>query len=252
MKKEHLQKTLLQLGLSENEAAVYLAALALGPSSILSLSRSSGVKRTTVYSVLLTLQKKGLIIREVRSWKTLYAAERPEKLETIIDARKQDLTRALPDLSALYNLHGEDGSIRFYDGIEAVKSVYEALLKDVRAHEDYLIVSDMAQWLALDQEFFLDFVARRAKLPINIRMLTLPTEVGKKYKIKERQYNNIVRFLPESTKLTTNLVIIPKRVVIHQLVEPVFAMTIENPSIIRLHREQFEIMWNALPETDKV
>ncbi|MEK7105496.1 MAG: helix-turn-helix domain-containing protein [Patescibacteria group bacterium] len=248
MKQEKLQKVLEQMGLSEHEAAVYLSALSLGPSPILALARGSGVKRTTVYSVLTSLQKKGLMIREVRGWKTLFAAERPEKLEAIIESKKTDLARALPDLSALYNLRGEEGTIRFYDGLEAVKSVYESLIKDVKPHEDYLIVSDLSQWLSLDPEFFQNFVERRAKLPINIRMLAQPSEIARQHKKHERAYNESVRFLPEGTKLTTNLVIIPKRVVIHQLVEPVFAMTIENPSIIRLHREQFEIMWKALPE----
>ncbi len=236
------------MGLSEHEAAVYLAALSLGPSPILALARGSSVKRTTVYSVLASLQKKGLMIREVRGWKTLFAAERPEKLETIIEAKKNDLAKALPDLSALYNLRGEENTIRFYDGLEAVKSVYESLLKDVKPHEDYLIISDLSQWLSLDPEFFQDFTERRAKLPINIRVLTQPSKTGDLHKKHERAYNETVRFLPEGVKLTTNVVIIPKRVVIHQLVEPVFAMTIENPSIIRLHREQFEIMWNALAE----
>ncbi len=101
MKQEKLQKVLEQMGLSGHEAAVYLAALSLGPSPILALARTSGVKRTTVYSVLTSLQKKGLMIREVRGWKTLFAAERPEKLEVIIESKKTDLIRALPDLSAM-------------------------------------------------------------------------------------------------------------------------------------------------------
>ena len=246
MKTEKLQKVLESMGLTPNEAAVYLASLSLGASSILSIARSSGVKRTTVYTILVALQKQGLMIREVRGFKTLFVAERPEKLESIIDQKKIDLTKALPDLSALYNLHGEEGTIRFYDGLEAVKSVYESLLADVKAHEDYLIVSDLDQWLKLDPEFFQTFIERRAKLPINIRMLSQPSTIALHHKKYEKNYHETIRFLPQGTKLTTNLVIIPKRVVIHQLIPPVFAMTIENPSIIQMHREQFEIMWKAL------
>lgn len=246
--REKLRKVLKNMGLSDHEAAIYLAALSSGPSSILSLARVSGVKRTTVYSVLNALQDKGLMIREVKGWKTLFAAERPEKLEAIIESKKSDLAKVLPDLSALYNLRGEEGTIKFFDGLEAVKSVYESLIQDVKPHEDYLIVSDLEQWLKLDEGFFQDFVERRAKLPINIRMLVQPSEVARKHKKFEKAYNESIRFLPEGTKLTTNLVIIPKRVVIHQLVPPVFAMTIENPSIIRMHREQFEIMWKSLAD----
>lgn len=246
MKNDKIQKILGTLGLSEYEAAVYLAALTVGPSPILTLSRAANVKRTTVYTIVGALQNKGLMIREVRGWKTLFAAERPEKLEAIIESRKLELAKVLPDLSALYNLRGEEGAIRFYDGIEAVKTVYESLLRDVKPHEDYLIVSDLRQWLKLDEAFFQDFIERRAKLNINIRMLVQPSDVARKHKKFEKTFNENIRFLPEGTKLTTNLVIIPKRVVIHQLVPPVFAMTIENPSIIRMHREQFEIMWEAL------
>lgn len=248
MNRTQMQKALEQFGLPEPEAAVYYAALTLGPSTILDLARASGIKRTTVYSVVSALQQKGLIIREVRRWKTRFAAEAPERLEAIIDAKKQDLTRVLPDLSALYHLRGEEGSIRFYDGLDAVKSVYEGLIRDIRPHEDYLIVSDLRQWLALDPDFFQTFIERRAKLSIRIRLLTQPSPIAIEHKKRERAYNELIRFLPEQTLLTTNLVIIPKRIVIHQLVPPVFAMVIENPSIIRMHREQFEIMWNAIPE----
>jgi HTH-type transcriptional regulator, sugar sensing transcriptional regulator len=248
MKIESLQKTLENFGLSENEAAVYLAALSLGPSTILALSRAAGVKRTTVYSVILALQNKGLLIRNVKGWKTFFAAEPPEKLENIIESKKAELLQALPDLSSLYNLKGDDGSIQFYDGIEAVKSVYDSLIRDVRAHEDYLVLSDLDQWLSLDAKFFQNFIERRAKLPINIRILSQDSKTARKLKQNERAYNEKIKFLPQGTALTTNLVITPQRVVIHQLVPPVFAMSIANPNVIRMHKEQFEIMWKALPE----
>lgn len=246
MKHAILLKTLESLGLSETEASVYLAALSLGPSSILSLSRTSGIKRTTVYSVVGALRQKGLMTREIRGWKTLFAPERPERLTGIVEEKKANLAKALPDLSSLYNLRGGDGAIRFYDGLQAVKSVYESLLEDIRSHEDYLIVSDLKQWLSLDAEFFQDFTERRAKLPINIRMLAQPSDAARTHKKHERAYNETIRFLPEGTELTTNLVIIPRRVVIHQLVSPIFAMVVENPNMVRLHREQFEIIWKSL------
>jgi sugar-specific transcriptional regulator TrmB len=241
-----LRKTLEQFGLSAQEAAVYLAALSLGPSSVLTLSRGSGVKRTTVYSVLATLQQKGLIIREVRGWKTLFTAESPEKLEHIIETKKLDLLQALPALAALYNNREDQNTIRFYEGLEAVKSVYELLISEIRPHEDYLVLSNLHQWFGLDNDFFQDFIERRAKLPINIRILTQDSPKARELKKHERAYNERVSFLPADTQLTTNLVITPQRIVIHQLEHPIFALSITNPNIIKMHKEQFEIMWNAL------
>jgi hypothetical protein len=41
-------------------------------------------------------------------------------------------------------------------------------------------------------------------------------------------------------------VIIPKKVVIHQITDPIFAIVLENKNIVQMHREQFEIMWKAV------
>ena len=61
----------------------------------------------------------------------------------------------------------------------------------------------------------------------------------------DKYYTN-TKILPKNTTLTTNLVIIPKKVFIHQLVPPVMGIVIENKSIIQMHREMFEIMWKSV------
>ncbi len=216
--------------------------------TVLKLAKASELKRTTVYSVLESLKQKGLMSTEQRGFKKRYAAEPPEKLESILEARKQKLKTALPEFSALYNLKGEETFLHYYEGLESVKSVYEGLLKDVRPHEDYLILADLRQWLNQDPEYFLDFIKRRAKFDINIRMLTQDSEIAREHKRRERNYNETIKILPARTKLTTNLVVIPKKVVIHQIIPPIFAMVTENKNIVQMHREQFEIMWRSIPE----
>ena len=44
------RRILREIGLSENEATIYLAALTRGPTTALYLSRASGIKRSTVYA----------------------------------------------------------------------------------------------------------------------------------------------------------------------------------------------------------
>ncbi len=61
MKNEQLVSILNDLGLSEKEARVYFAALSLGPSTILTLSHAAELKRTTIYALVDSLKKKGLI-----------------------------------------------------------------------------------------------------------------------------------------------------------------------------------------------
>ncbi len=248
MHKNILTETLTDLGLSENESAVYFSALSLGPTTILKVAKSAEIKRTTVYSVIESLHSKGLMRIELKGFKKLYVAEGPEKLESILEQRKAKLKQFMPEFAALYNLKGGESFLKYHEGLEAVKNVYESLIKDVRPHEDYRVMANQDQWLSLDPDYFRDFLARRAKLPIKVRMMFQDTELGRKWQAERHVLNTKIKILPESTKLTTNLVVTPQRVLIHQLVPPIFGIVIENRSIIRMHQEMYDIIWKSLPE----
>ncbi len=159
---------------------------------------------------------------------------------------KQKLLAALPAFSAQYKIQGGDSLIHYYEGSEAIKAVYRGLLRDIESHDDYLVVANQKAWLEQDPEFFMDFIRRRAKLNINIRILAQDSPVAREHKRLERNFNETLKILPAKTNLTTNLVITPQKVVIHQIVSPIFAMVMENKNIIQMHREQFEIIWNSI------
>lgn len=249
MKNEHLLGILMELGLNEKEAKVYLAGLSLGPTSVAKIASISQIKRPSVYPVIDRLQNLGLIVEEIKGFKTLYQAEPPEKLELVLEERKAKFKNALPDFSKLYNLQGRHDLIKRYDGLQAVKSVYEDLLKNIRPGQDYLIIADQANWLKLDKDYFMDFSRRRAKLPIHIRMLQVLSPEAEWFKKYEKNFNLQIKFLPENLiSMPTNLVVIPKMLVIHQIIPPISATVIENKSAISLHQQLFKIIWNSLPE----
>ncbi len=246
MTDEYLQKVLQNIGLSESEAKVYLTLLLLGSATVIQIARSSDLKRTTVYGLIESLKNQGLVAIEVKGWKQKFIAENPEKLETIFNSKKEAFSKQLPKLSALYTAHESQSIIKYYEGLEAVKGVYEDLLKDIEPHDDYLVLSDQRMWQNLDPKYFRSFLERRAKLPVRIRMLLQDSEVARDMKKFQRNYNSFVKILSSSTKLSTNLIIIPRRVVIHQLHPNPLAIVIENSSVIQMHREMFEVMWSAI------
>lgn len=243
--KLRLSRSLQELGLSEKESLVYLAALELGPSTPLRLASESGVKRATVYTILESLKEKGLMFLQYHGEKKRFAAESPEKLEVLLEQRRTLLKNILPDLNTLRVEDASEGRITQFQGLASMRQVYEGLLRDVRPGDDYLIISHQAGIFELDPVFFQKFVERRAKLDIRIRMLTTDTPLGRKHAQEGNLYNMEVRLLPETKVLQTNLVIIPRRVVIHQLNKPVLLLVAENQSFIQLHRELFEIIWKT-------
>lgn len=247
MQKNQLLAILEDIGLSENQAKVYLAALSLGPSNVQKIARTAEIKRTTVYSVIESLKSSGLIITEVKGLKKLFAAERPEKLKSILETRKEKFKKYLPEFSALYNLKESGSFLKYYEGLEAVKSIYENLLKEIKPHEYFLIISHSEPWFNLDPVYFQKYIERRAKLNINLRLLLQDSEMAREHKKLEKNYNEKIKILPASTSLSISTTIIPNKIMFHQTKPPILAIVVENQSIIQMQRELFEIIWRAIP-----
>lgn len=247
-KDQKLEKVLQEIGLGDNEAQVYFASLSLGPSTVLAISRASRVKRTTVYSVIESLKMKGLMAEELKGFKTIYVASAPEKLREVLDKRKNILDEHFDELKTLYNLNDQEGTIRYYEGLESVKSVYDGVLDDMRSGGYYLVVGDIKRWNDLDPKFFGKFVEKRSKMNVDMRLLSTDSEDARRSKQFEKNFNQKVKILPEGTSLSTSLIVTPQKVVIHQYNLPISAIVIQTKSAIQLQKEMFEIMWSAIKE----
>ena len=248
MKNEKIFDSLIQLGLEEKEAKVYLASLSLGASTILKLSKVSEVKRTTIYEIIDALERKGLMKKEIHGFKTLYSAEHPERLENSLDVKKMLLSRMLPELEGLYHLKGTESSIKFYSGLKSIKNIYDDLLKDLKPHEFYYAISNVKEWQGSDEEFFLkNHVEKRAKMDIDTKLLFTDSEIAQRRKQTEKNFNEEIKILPKNSKFHVDLIITPYKLVMFQLYKPQVAIVIENKSIIEIQKEMFEIIWQGLP-----
>ncbi len=88
--KEATQR-LLELGLSDKEAQVYLAMLSLGPSGILEISKAAGVTRTTTYAIVEDLQRRGLVSSVTKGKRIQYSATSPAALHRLLEKQLDDL-----------------------------------------------------------------------------------------------------------------------------------------------------------------
>ncbi len=246
MKKADYIAYIQDLGLTENEARTYLSALSLGPATVMKIAKQAELKRTTIYSLLETLKAKGLIRYEVRGFKTLYAAEGPERLEQMLELKKERFREALPELKAMSELKGGESFIKYYEGVAGVKTVYDQILDGLKPGDDYVVVSDMEQFLQMDRDYFTKFIENRVKYRLKLRAILQNTPDGQHYKEIENQTTMIIKFLPKGTTLSANMVVTPYRVIITQIAPPIITVVIENKSIVQMQKEQFEIMWQAL------
>ncbi len=244
--RESLQKMLTKAGLSAHESAVYLAMLELGPSTVLKISRQSGVKRTTIYAVIEALRAKGLVGVEERGFKKVFVAENPSRLERILDEQKSALKSFFPELEALYTLKGNDSVVKYYSGVKAMRSVYEEMLAELRDGEDYFVFGDPERWDMFDREYFKTFIERRIKINLNAKVALVASARAREYKKTEQNFNEEVRLLPEGTTLDVNMTITPRQIVVHPLTHPITTIVVETTALVRTQQALFKIVWVSL------
>lgn len=247
--KGKLVETLVDVGLSQNQAKVYIASRLLGPSKAAEIARVAQLKRSTVYPVIESLEKLGLMSIQMKGFKRQYYAESPNRLEHLIELRHRQLSQSLDELHSLGSRDETFSTIKHFDSLAAIKNVYESLIADIEPKQDYMIFSSSQEIYDLDPEFFEDFFLRRGRLDIRIRALLKRSSLADTY-LREggERYNVETRVFPSSVDFTANLVITPQRLLIHQVVAPTWAVVIENPYIIRLHQVLFESFWESVPE----
>lgn len=86
-------RELTNLGLSEKEAKVYLAALELGKCPVQKISQKAGVNRATTYFIIKGMMKKGLMSSYTEGKKQFFFAEAPEKLKILFKDQELALKR---------------------------------------------------------------------------------------------------------------------------------------------------------------
>ena len=127
---------LINLGLSDNEAKVYMAMLELGSATVLEISAKAGVNRPTTYVQIESLKKMGLVSSQMKGKKQLFIAESPDQLEFVIDRerkaiedKKEELKKILPELASLFSVSGDKPQVRFFEGKEGLMKMQDELLK---------------------------------------------------------------------------------------------------------------------------
>ena len=129
-------KELQDIGLSEKESRVYLAALELGNTTAEKLATQAKVNRSTTYVQLESLMKMGLMSTYEEGKKTYFAPESPTYLKRILDmkraeigAREKELVSLMPELTHLFEGAGERPLVRFYMGKEGVSTLRDQILE---------------------------------------------------------------------------------------------------------------------------
>jgi sugar-specific transcriptional regulator TrmB len=241
------QQLLEQFGLSEKQSRAYLALLQLGKAGLKDIAHRSGLNRTTLYEIVDQLSALGLVNAEGKGWGRQFTPADPKLLRGMVESKRAALDLALPELLSMFAHGPQQSTVTRVEGRTEIRSSYDGLLAEVNFDDFYLVMTDLEKWLDLDRDYFKDFARRRTRKVRGTRLLAVASPFAEK-RLREGE---AIRILPLNLELSINLVITPRRVILHQMSEPEYLLTLFGTSIIEMFRQIFEILWNQAPPTKR-
>jgi len=240
-----MEGILSKIGLTKNESKIYLALLNLGTAQAGQITEKSGVHRRNVYDAIDRLMEKGLISFVTVNNKKLFSPVNPRRFLELIEEKKfeldnlkSDFDNIMPELelkAALQQKH----DVRFYKGVEGLKSVYEDI---IRTGKDYIGYGPGQYIEAILKHYFKHFVNKRIKS--RIRLMLIYDEASRNT-VKVNALSD-VRYIPDQYSSRAALRIYGDKVALLLLSEEdPLAIVIKNKAISDGYRKYFEIMWKA-------
>jgi sugar-specific transcriptional regulator TrmB len=178
------KEVLIRAGLTEEEARVYEILLEKGPQGAGELLKHvKPMKRGLLYKTLDRLAERDLVLQKDVRGKQQFIPQSPESLALLAKERAEEAKKTvtafdamLPELKAKHALSTERPVIRFFEGKEGLREIYEDHLTS-GAKDLYFIRTARAQeYRTLFGTWFGNYLKRQGKIGIRVHALTVDDE----------------------------------------------------------------------------
>jgi sugar-specific transcriptional regulator TrmB len=240
---KNLSLVLRSVGLDDKESALYIAGLQLGSAPASEYAKSAGLNRITTYNTLEGMVHRGLftVVKKLRG--KSYEPVEPEYVA--LEARKNVdiLERMLPELKSLRGARYRKPNVRYFQGWEGVRHVYEDTLT---AGGELLNFANSAVvrrfWPHYDEEY----VAERVKRGIRLRGIAPDDEAGRHVHGEDRERLREIRLVSaKEFDFGNEINIYDHKVAICSFGpgNDMFGVIIESMEVAETQRQIFEMAW---------
>lgn len=250
-----LQK-LVEFGLSEKEANIYLTLLQIGEGSIVDIAAHSLIKRPTIYSGIESLQKKELVYTITHGKRVRYKPKPPSEFKQILRQRETQLQTLVPQLEGIAEippLRSEHG-IRYVEGKSAVVSLYRELFSRHAQKEEVYIFSSLRDLHAHFPEMLHLFDRLDIRWKWHIREI-IPNQaealeyLRQSQKLRANHTRRQLRVLPKGLEpVDSECMLFSDTLILVSLEPPIYALILTSPAFTKSFRVLFDAAWRlAVP-----
>lgn len=243
--------TLKRLGLTGNEAKVYLALCELGPSSAAVAAEKAEVHRALAYGTLARLAGKGLVSRISRQGKQVFEAASPEHLQSLVEERerklKEDVASLTGMLAKVYRVSPKP-SVEVFTGVEGLKALLSEELASTKRGDIIYYYRAQAEIARAAKVFVAWYHKRRAEQGVRAMAVfdSSPLQMERAKEFAKLQLAE-VRILSEALPTPVTYHVFGDKVGIISLTKDEWlAILIKSEAVSSFFRNSFEFTWKKL------
>lgn len=251
MNKDNLEKRLIEAGMSEAEAKVYLMLLSKPSMSIQEITDAINIPRSTVSVAIDKLLSVGVISSFTYGKRKNFAIKSVDAIENYIadaereiQARKAGLGQLISSLRQSHFLSsGSSVELEVLRGEEAYKELYTRALK-LKAGEEVLRINVESEKFIFAREFFREYSQQKNKKKIKTRLLLPESALGKGVQERDKIGFRETRFLPRNIYNPDAAISIwSDTVSLTVWDENLETVVVHSKQLVDIFRSIFELLW---------
>lgn len=239
--------------LNPTDVKVYLDIYKHGQAFASSIAARTEIDRTTVYSSIKRLLKKGIIIQTKVNDIKAYTAVSPEifvdKLDREIEdleAQKKTAKSFIDELQKVRKQNFVKPTIRIFEGAEAIMALYEETLSAGKNQKSFVSLSTIPDPLKdfLKQKF----ITSKIKKGVFSKVIVSDNKMSTKYKSLDRLSNRETKIVQNHPfSLHAEIVLFGgKYVAIVDFHKQIYGIVIESETLYKSIDNIFDLIWNAV------
>ena len=243
MVSNNIHQRLIQLGLSDGEAKVYLALSKIGPSTVGPIVKNARVAYSNVYDILNRLMEKG-IVSYITNQKTKYfQAASPKNLLKYLENREKEIKTLQTDcrllileIEALQQITGQQKAELFI-GKRGLRTAYEKHLSSGKKKENLFFYIHKDRYAKEADSFYfsiLDFFTKTPQKGMVNEYARVSPWFQKIKKVKIRYAN---------FPIPGNIEVCGNSLLLISWEKPVTSVLIESKDLADNLREYFQAVW---------
>jgi len=253
--KKSIESLLKELNFSEKESQVFVVLLENGAIKASDISKIIDLNRTTVYDILESLMKKGVVSKYKKASATYFNAHDPKQLLNYLDREREAADRkieeqkkkvetSMPDLLSIMNFSKKGRPrVQFFEGEKGMREAYEDTLTSKEPISAFANLQTMKEGLP---GFFPDYFKRRAAKKLFIRGIFPRNKECYEQAMHNQEEMRDVRYLPdEKMSFSPEVNFYDNKMLLVSWKEKM-AVIIESKELVDLMKLSYNLLWDKL------